>query len=153
MAPWIALAAVSGAVLLVLLIAGPMLRRRVMLRTATRHAAAQPDADAKDNVRSLRAALAKAEDCIAQRDAMVERQAAEIARQAATMEKLRDALAEVWRSPEQASTDFARFKRLRTLIVMELHPDHAAKNGADRAARTELFKAIWPKVEEITDNV
>lgn len=152
MASWIALAALFGGVVLVVLIVLTVHRRRAKLTTATRHAAAESDANATGDIASLRAALASAEECIAQRDALVEQQAAELAEQAARLEKLKDVLAEVWRSPEQAAADYDRFKRLRTLIVMELHPDHAAKNGVDRTARTELFKAIWPKVEAITDS-
>ena len=58
-----------------------------------------------------------------------------------------------WRSPEATSADYDRFKRLRTLIVKELHPDNAPKDSADWAARTELFKVIWPKVDETSDEL
>jgi hypothetical protein len=42
-----------------------------------------------------------------------------------------------------------RYRRLRALILRELHPDHAPAGTIDWALRGELFKAIWPKVEEI----
>lgn len=50
----------------------------------------------------------------------------------------------------EASSDAdRRFRALRALIVKELHPDHAPGSGTDRAIRTEVFKALWPKVEAI----
>ena len=46
--------------------------------------------------------------------------------------------------------DGSQFRRLRALIVKELHPDYAAADSVDRAIRSEVFKAIWPKIEAIT---
>jgi hypothetical protein len=42
-----------------------------------------------------------------------------------------------------------QYRRLRALIVKELHPDHAPADSVDRAIRAEVFKAIWPKIEAI----
>jgi hypothetical protein len=42
-----------------------------------------------------------------------------------------------------------QYRRLRALILRELHPDHAPAGTVDWALRGELFKVIWPKVEEI----
>ena len=146
MATWITLAGLFGAVALVVLIERLVSRYRAQRTTASEHAVAQPDANAGADIEGLRTILADAEECIAQRDALVRQQAA-------TIEELRDALAEVWRSPEANSADYDRFKRLRTLIVKELHPDNAPEDSADWAARTELFKVIWPKVEAISEHV
>ena len=143
MAKWITLAGLFGAVALAVLIERLVSRRRAKLTTVARHAVAQPDASPGGDIERLRTILANAEECIAQREALVKQQAA-------TIEELRDALAEVWRSPEATSADYDRFKRLRTLIVKELHPDNALKDSVDWAARTELFKVIWPKVEAIS---
>jgi hypothetical protein len=44
-----------------------------------------------------------------------------------------------------------QFRRLRALIVKELHPDHAPADSVDRALRAEVFKAIWPKIEALAD--
>ena len=146
MATWITLAGLFGAVALAVLIERLVSRRKTKVTTVARHAVVQPDASPGGDIERLRTILANAEECIAQRDALVRRQAA-------TIEELRDTLAEVWRSPEATSADYDRFKRLRTLIVKELHPDNAPKDSADWAARTELFKVIWPKVEAISEHV
>jgi hypothetical protein len=145
LARWITLAGLFGAVALAVLIERLVSRRRTKLTTVARHAVEQPDASPGGDIERLRTILANAEECIAQRDALVRRQAA-------TIEELRDTLAEVWRSPEATSADYDRFKRLRTLIVKELHPDNAPKDSADWAARTELFKIIWPKIEAISEH-
>ena len=47
----------------------------------------------------------------------------------------------------------SQFRRLRALIVRELHPDHAPADSIDRAVRAEIFKVIWPKIEAITSRV
>ena len=146
MARWITLAGLFGTVALVVLIERLVSRWRAKLTTASGHAVAQSDANPDGDIERLRTILANAEECIAQRDALLRQQAA-------TIEELRDTLAEVWRSPEATSADYDRFKRLRTLIVKELHPDNAPKDSADWAARTELFKVIWPKVEAISEHV
>jgi hypothetical protein len=44
------------------------------------------------------------------------------------------------------------FRKLRALIVKELHPDHAPADSIERTIRAEVFKALWPKVEAITGN-
>jgi hypothetical protein len=146
LARWITLAGLFGTVALVVLIERLVSRWRAKLTTASGHAVARSDANPDGDIERLRTILANAEECIAQRDALVRQQAA-------TIEELRDALAEVWRSPEANSADYDRFKRLRTLIVKELHPDNAPEDSADWAARTELFKVIWPKVEAISEHV
>ena len=139
------MAGLFGTVALVVLIERLVSRWRAKLTTASGHAVARSDANPDGDIERLRTILANAEECIAQRDALLRQQAA-------TIEELRDALAEVWRSPEATSADYDRFKRLRTLIVKELHPDNAPKDSADWAARTELFKIIWPKIEAISEH-
>ena len=42
-----------------------------------------------------------------------------------------------------------RFKQLRALLARELHPDHSQTVGIERVIRSELFKVLWPKIEEI----
>jgi hypothetical protein len=46
--------------------------------------------------------------------------------------------------------DDGRFRRLRALIVKELHPDHAPSDSVNGAIRAEIFKVLWPKIEQIT---
>jgi hypothetical protein len=41
------------------------------------------------------------------------------------------------------------FRQLRALVMKELHPDNAPA-GMDRVVRQEVFKAIWPKIEAMT---
>jgi phage terminase Nu1 subunit (DNA packaging protein) len=43
-----------------------------------------------------------------------------------------------------------RLDALRRLIAKELHPDQCAAQGIERVLRAELFKLIWPKVEELS---
>ena len=51
-------------------------------------------------------------------------------------------------------TDAAgQFRRLRALLVKELHPDHAAAGSVDGAIRAEVFKVLWPKIEAIAGRV
>lgn len=45
------------------------------------------------------------------------------------------------------------FRRLRALILKEIHPDHATSDGVDRDIRTALFKRIWPKIEALSEGV
>ena len=52
-----------------------------------------------------------------------------------------------------APADPDQFRRLRSLVLMEIHPDHATAEGADRDARTALFKRIWPKIEALSEQV
>jgi hypothetical protein len=42
-----------------------------------------------------------------------------------------------------------RFRQLRTLLARELHPDLTGTDGMERKIRAELFKSLWPQVEEI----
>lgn len=42
-----------------------------------------------------------------------------------------------------------RFLQLRALLAKELHPDHTKAEGFERIIRTELFKALWPRIDEI----
>ena len=43
----------------------------------------------------------------------------------------------------------SRFRRLRALIATEFHPDHVKASGLDKTVRQEIFKALWPKVQQI----
>lgn len=46
-----------------------------------------------------------------------------------------------------------QFRRLRALILKEIHPDHATSDDIDRDVRTVLFKRIWPKIEALSEHV
>lgn len=46
-----------------------------------------------------------------------------------------------------------QFRRLRALILREIHPDHAQTDGIDRDVRDVLFKRIWPKIEALSERV
>jgi hypothetical protein len=54
---------------------------------------------------------------------------------------------ELSRASGPVNGDIGKFRRLRAVVVKELHPDHAP-NG-QRAIRTEIFKRIYPQMEEI----
>lgn len=45
--------------------------------------------------------------------------------------------------------DASRFRRLRALIATEFHPDHVKAEGMEKIIRAEIFKVLWPKVQEI----
>jgi len=45
--------------------------------------------------------------------------------------------------------DPSHFRRLRALIATEFHPDHVKTEGIDRFVRQEIFKSLWPKVQQI----
>ncbi|MBV9778183.1 MAG: hypothetical protein JO143_14175 [Acetobacteraceae bacterium] len=47
----------------------------------------------------------------------------------------------------------SQFRRLRALILKELHSDHAPAGSVDRAIRAEIFKVMGPKIEAITSGV
>jgi hypothetical protein len=44
----------------------------------------------------------------------------------------------------------AHFRKLRALIIKELHPDYAPADSVDRALRAEAFKVIWSKIEALS---
>jgi len=45
--------------------------------------------------------------------------------------------------------DRAKFETLKRFIAKEFHPDHSSTSGFEKLIRTEMFKLIWVKVEEI----
>ncbi len=47
---------------------------------------------------------------------------------------------------ERADT---KFDQLRRLLAHEFHPDHAPTEGIEKIVRSEIFKGLWPKVEDI----
>ena len=57
---------------------------------------------------------------------------------------------ELARSASQAEGD-PRFRQLRQMLAQEFHPDHAKAEGLEKMVRQEIFKQLWPKVEEITN--
>jgi hypothetical protein len=50
---------------------------------------------------------------------------------------------------EADEMDRQRFDALRRVLARELHPDYAPADRGDMSLREELFKSIWPKVEQI----
>jgi hypothetical protein len=57
-------------------------------------------------------------------------------------------------APSGGTGDAAgQFRRLRALLVKELHPDHAVAGSVDGAIRAEVFKTLWPKIEAIAGRV
>lgn len=101
-------------------------------------------------VRSLRQHLSAREQEIARNVAEIRRLETEIARlqrrveeQRRTIDQLRSSRA----SPDRAWD--ARFQQLRTLVLRELHPDHASEGSVDRALREAAFKSLWPKIESL----
>jgi hypothetical protein len=50
--------------------------------------------------------------------------------------------------PQSVGPD-RQFKRLRALLASEFHPDHAKTDGIERLVRGEIFKTLWPKVQDI----
>ena len=46
-----------------------------------------------------------------------------------------------------------RFAAVRRLIVKELHPDSCRAQGRDKELMTEMFKRIWPQVQELSHSL
>ena len=44
----------------------------------------------------------------------------------------------------------AKFEELRRYLAREFHPDHVVGDGLEKMFRAEVFKKIWPKIEEIS---
>jgi len=42
-----------------------------------------------------------------------------------------------------------RYTKLKKFIALELHPDYFQRHPSEQMSRTELFKVIWSKIEEI----
>lgn len=77
-----------------------------------------------------------------------------VAAQAARIQALQAASQGAHEAPSGGTGDAAgQFRRLRALLVKELHPDHAAAGSVDGAIRAEVFKALWPKIEAIAGRV
>jgi hypothetical protein len=66
---------------------------------------------------------------------------------AALKQRLAAAQVAAQKSSQGCSDD--KFRQLRELVMKELHPDNAPP-GMDRVVREEVFKAIWPKIEAMT---
>jgi hypothetical protein len=81
------------------------------------------------NLELLTARLKQSEALIAERDATI----------AALRARLGAALA-----------GNVAFHRLRAVILHELHPDHAPQGSVERTLRQEVFKRLWPQVEELS---
>jgi hypothetical protein len=64
--------------------------------------------------------------------------------------KERAAAAEAQVASLQASKTETRFDALRRLLAKELHPDFCTGGSLEKAVRQEIFKVIWPQVEELS---
>jgi hypothetical protein len=42
-----------------------------------------------------------------------------------------------------------KFEQLKRVLAREFHPDHSGAQGIEKLIRAEMFKTVWPKVEEI----
>jgi hypothetical protein len=78
---------------------------------------------------------------IEQRDAWQKRALAAEARVA----ELAAILAEL----QGGATGEKKFDEMKRYLARELHPDHSTSDGIEKLIRSEMFKKIWPKVEEI----
>lgn len=54
--------------------------------------------------------------------------------------------------PKTERDEGRRFRVLRALIIKELHPDGAPQGSLEATIRSELFKALWPKIEMIENS-
>ena len=57
-------------------------------------------------------------------------------------------LAKLDSRPTPPTSDY-QFRRLRALLARELHPDAVPAEGVEHDIRTEIFKTVWPQVQEI----
>jgi hypothetical protein len=65
--------------------------------------------------------------------------------------KARAEAAEARAAVPSAGTCDGRFDALRRLLAKELHPDFCTGGNLEKAVRQEIFKVIWPKVEELAE--
>ena len=42
-----------------------------------------------------------------------------------------------------------KYRLLKNALAKEFHPDHSSASGIEKVIRTETFKLIWAKIEEI----
>ena len=42
-----------------------------------------------------------------------------------------------------------KYEQLRRFLAKEFHPDHTISAGIEKLVRTEIFKMVWAKVEEL----
>jgi hypothetical protein len=42
-----------------------------------------------------------------------------------------------------------KYEHLRRFLAKEFHPDHTSSSGIEKLVRTEIFKMVWAKVEEL----
>jgi hypothetical protein len=104
-------------------------RLRQLLRASEFERRHHPAAEGADSPELLTARLKRSEALIAERDA--------------TIAALRAQLAA---APEGS----AAFRRLRMLVLHEMHPDHALEGSPERTLREEAFKRLWPQVEGLS---
>ena len=50
---------------------------------------------------------------------------------------------------EKSKVNDQKFQAARWLIAKELHPDNCKGGEAEKLARAEIFKEIWPELEKI----
>lgn len=121
--------------------------------------------DARDEVGNPRQEANQQGGHTAERIAVLERQIGEF--QSALASALRDV--EQWKAKagraearirdleeERAARECSgsiggedRYRKLRSLLAREFHPDYNKSEGIEKIIRTEIFKEIWPKIQSI----
>ncbi len=48
-----------------------------------------------------------------------------------------------------ADSSSRKYQQLKNALAKEFHPDHLSPSDIEKAIRTETFKLIWTKIEEI----
>jgi hypothetical protein len=48
-----------------------------------------------------------------------------------------------------AGNSSRKYQQLKNALAREFHPDHSSASGIEKIIRTETFKLIWAKIEEI----
>jgi hypothetical protein len=104
-------------------------RLRRQLRAAESDGRQHKASEGADSLNLLTARLKQSEALVAERDATI----------AALRAQLRAA-------PDGS----VAFRRLRALVLHELHPDHAPEGSAERTLRQDVFKQLWPQVEKLS---
>ncbi len=53
-------------------------------------------------------------------------------------------------SPRPHDVNYCRkFSKLRAIVVKSLHPDHGEGSHEERIMQGEIFKRVWPQIEQI----
>lgn len=50
---------------------------------------------------------------------------------------------------EETDLGTTKYQQLKRFVAREFHPDHSTGSGIEKAVRTETFKVIWAKVDQL----